>query len=112
MPTLIRCSLRQQAALLRSLRLRPLASAPGSAGVRTRLPVLLPDGNSGKPEPGVVVPDRRRAPIAVRRPALRAGAEPATAPEYPGRALLFVQVGAPLPHVAMHVAQPKFVRWV
>src|SRR5207245_1847358 len=57
----------------------------------------------------VVVPVRRRAPEAARRLAAEAGVVPAAAPAHPVRALL---IGAPLPHVAMHVAQPQFVRWV
>src|SRR5262249_31174530 len=69
---------------LRSLRLRPLASA----GVRSPLPALLSDGNSGETEAEVVAPVRRPVPEAVRRQAVNAVVEPAAAPVHPARAPL------------------------
>src|SRR5262249_30203019 len=83
----------------------PLAFAPAC------LLVLRPDGNSGKPKAEVeAVPEARRVPAAARRAAVPGIAVPAAAPEHPVRGPFFVQILAPLPHVAVHVVQPQLVR--
>src|SRR6516162_7688867 len=87
---------------LRAARAFDLACRPGC---RT--------GNSGKPKAENAAPGVRRAPDAVRRAAALGIARIAGAPEHPERGLLrIVQVGAPLPHVAVHVVQPQLVRWI
>jgi hypothetical protein len=53
---------------LGSLRLRPLAFAPGAAAVRSCLLDLLPDGNSGKTEAELLDTECRRDPVVVCRP--------------------------------------------
>src|SRR5262249_140615 len=81
----------------------PRAGAPGYAGGRSCLPDPLTDANSGKPEAEGAEPVRRRAAEADRRPAVGADEAPAAAAAHP-------VVGAPLPHIAMHVAQTQLVR--
>src|SRR5262249_26057431 len=95
----------------RSLRLRPLAYAPGSAGVRSCSPDPLPDGNSGKTEAEVVAPVRRRDAQTVRRHAGHAEGEPVAAPHHPEPFLaLALGGGGPLQHVAVHVGQSQLIR--
>src|SRR5262245_44018064 len=65
--------------------------------------------SSGKSEAEAEGPERRREPVAVRRLAVGAVGVPAAAPAHPDRALPGI---GPLPHVAVHVAQPQFIRWV
>src|ERR1051325_3760935 len=79
------------------------------AGVRSPLPDRLPDGNPGQPEADVVEAVRRRNHEAAGRPTGDATLVPGAAPAPPGRA---PQLGAPLPQVAVHVAQPQLVRRV
>src|SRR4051812_31129619 len=71
----------------------------------------LPGGNSGKAEADAEAPARRRARAAERRPADGADIVPAAAPAGADRAA-FPGIGAPLPHVALHVAQTQPVRRV
>src|SRR5262245_2356155 len=87
---------------LRLLRLRPLASA----AVRSVSLVLLRHGNSDKTKADVAVPGRRLVPGPEPGPAVRTGPVPA-APVHPDRAHLG---RSPLPHVAVHVAEPQLVR--
>src|SRR5258707_258283 len=80
--------------------------------------------DSGDPKTQAAVPVRRPDIAAVRRPAVLALAGPAAAPEHPARAIIragritsgrscssssgrviAIPVGAPLPHVAVHVVQ-------
>src|SRR5262249_25455462 len=95
--------------------LAPLAPTPPAGlryGLRRRslvLALLGPDGNSGKSEAEVVVPDRRREPVAVRRPAVGAEAAPAAAPAHPVRAQDGIR---PFPDVAVKVVDAKAVRLV
>src|SRR6516165_7195817 len=61
--------------------------------------------HTGKAEAEGAEPVRRRAAEADRRPAVGADEAPAAAPAHP-------VIGAPLPHIAMHVAQTQLVRRV
>src|SRR5262249_1046666 len=63
---------------------------------------LLPRRNSGEPEAEVAAPDRRRDPVAVRRPAEGAAVVPAAAPAHPARAP-GGGVLTPLPDIAVQV---------
>src|SRR5262249_31294688 len=116
-----RCGCRLRS--LRSLRLcapsgRSAASAPCPPSPPLCLTSLV--RNCGDTEPQVAVPERRRVPAAVRRPAAPAVAAPAAAPDHPVRAIsrstridrlavfvFAVAVGAPLPDVAVYVAQAE-----
>jgi hypothetical protein len=102
-------SLRHSGLRLHSLRFRPRAYAWGSAGVRSALLVLCPDGNTGKTEAAEVVPPGRRAADTEPRLAGAAVAVPTAAAEDPERTPLFLEIRAPLPHVAVHVVQSKLV---
>jgi hypothetical protein len=87
---------------LRAPRVFALACRPGC---RT--------GNSGKTEAEVAAPKRQPEPGPSPRPADLAADVPAAAPDHPDRALLRIeQVGAPLPYVTVHVAQPQLVRGI
>jgi len=85
---------------------------------------LLARRTQGKAEARVAVAVRRVAPVAARRTAEPGGVAPAAAPEHPVRARCWatrvterrrgivvrtIPIFAPLPNVAMHVMQTKFV---
>ena len=95
--------------------LAPLAPTPPAGlryGLRRRslvLALLGPDGNSGQSEAEVAAPERRRAPVAARRPAVGAEAAPAAAPDHPVRAHDGIR---PFPDVAVKVVDSQAVRWI
>src|SRR5262245_21418335 len=67
--------------------------------------------SSGKAQADEVAPLPGRAPETERRLAVGGAAIPAAAPEHPARAHRRID-GAPLPRVAVHVAQSQLVRGI
>src|SRR5690349_4728987 len=67
----------------------------------------LSDGNSGKTEAGVVGPEVRREPLALRRLARSAIVEPAASSDYLIRVQQINLGSTPLFHIAVHVAQAQ-----
>src|SRR5262249_43516713 len=82
-------------------------STRGSAGS-----ALLAGGDCEGADAQAGGPGRGPAPEAARRPAGGAAAEPAAAPEHPGRAPRLEVILAPLPDVAVHVVDAEPVRFI
>src|SRR5262245_40847892 len=94
------------------------------SGLLTWLRAELPRLDQGHAEPQAVVPEARRVPAAVRRPAAVACDAPTAAAEDavggplshlgvgPSRQLLLTPVPTPLPHVSVHVVETPRIRLV
>src|SRR5262249_21947675 len=91
------------------LTLRVRVSGPRKRLVREP---LVAGGDCEEADAQAVVPVRGPAPDAARRPAGGAAAEPAAAPEHPGRAPRLEVILAPLPDVAVHVVDAEPVRFI